>query len=172
MNIRIEKLSANHFYDALDDLAEILRDCVEGGAAVSFMPPLALEKARAFWLDQFTQAQAGTKSIFVARDESGIHGVVMLVPAWSENQPHRADVSKLLVHRRARGRGLAKALMTALEHEARRIGKTLLTLDTKKGDVAERLYPKWGYIHAGIIPDFALDADGRTTPTVLFYKKI
>ena len=152
-------------------LAALLMDAVDSGAAVSFLAPLAREQAESWWRD--TLAAAHPRAIFlVARDATGIAGTVQLHPAWAPNQPHRADVGKLLVHRRCRGAGLGLRLMNAIEEIASGAAFTLLTLDAKRGGAAERLYRRAGWIEAGSIPDYALDTDGRTPhDTVIFYKQ-
>jgi GNAT superfamily N-acetyltransferase len=156
----------------LRDLALLLIDAVDSGAAVSFLAPLPLEVAREWW--QKTLAGAHPKAVvLVARDASGIIGSVQLHPAWAPNQPHRADIAKLLVHRRARGNGLGRALMLAIEQAALESGFTLLTLDAKRGGVADHLYQRLGWQCVGIIPRFALDTDGRALhDDVIFYKHL
>lgn len=155
----------------LDELAELLSDAVHGGASVSFMQPFSIADARTWWHETIEQASPRA-IILVARDDSGIVGSVSLHPAWAPNQPHRADVSKLLVHRRARRRGIGRALMTELESHARRAGFKLLTLDTVRGDPAEQLYTTIGWQRVGVIPAYALYPDGRECDTVVFYKKL
>jgi GNAT superfamily N-acetyltransferase len=153
----------------LADLASVLIDAVDGGASVSFLAPLGADRARAWWRD--TLAGADDRAAFVvARDEAGIVGTVQLHPAWAPNQPHRAEIAKLLVHRRARRRGVGRALMEYVEARARRGGFTLLTLDTKRGDAAEHLYERSGWVRAGVIPDYALNPDRTPCDTVIFYK--
>lgn len=155
----------------IDDLAGLLVDAVESGASVSFLPPLSLELARAWWREATSTAARG--AIFlVGRDAEGIVGAVQLHPAWAPNQPHRAEITKLLVHRRARRNGLGGELMRAVEDRARSAGFTLLTLDTKRGDAAEALYRRAGWICAGVIPGYALDPDGTLCDTVIFYKHL
>jgi GNAT superfamily N-acetyltransferase len=150
-------------------LAALLVDAVESGASVSFMAPLTLESARIWWHDTLANAHPYGRC-FVARDDGAIVGTVLLQPAWQPNQPHRADVAKLLVHRRARRRGWGRALMIALEREAADVGLTLLTLDTVRGDAAEPLYRHLGWTEVGVIPRYALYPDGTPCDTVIFYK--
>jgi ribosomal protein S18 acetylase RimI-like enzyme len=157
----------------IDGLASLLVAVVDDGASVSFLPPLAHADAAAFWRAQ----QVGTRGAFlIARreeaDDAAIDGAVMLVPAWAPNQPHRAEVAKLLVHPRARRRGIARRLMHALEERAAASGFALLTLDTWQGDRAESLYRSMAWREVGVIPDFALLPDGRYGATVIFYKPI
>src|SRR5258708_8826647 len=151
-------------------LAQILVDCVEGGASVSFMHPLSLSKAQAFWRRIASDVESGARALLVAEDATGIIGTVQVVLDQPENQPHRADVSKMLVHRRARRRGVGAALMRAAEDAARRSGKSLLVLDTASGD-AERLYARVGWTLAGIIPDYALWPQGGLCSTSVYYRK-
>ena len=155
----------------LQALAEVLIDCVEGGASVSFMHPLPMAKALAFWSGVAGEAARGARVLLVAEDKLGIVGTVQLVLDLPENQPHRADVSKMLVHRRARRRGVGAALMRAAEEAARECGKTLLVLDTASAD-AERLYARMGWQLVGTIPDFALLPQGGLCATSYFYRAI
>ena len=168
----IERLSPPVSDADLRALAELLIDAVDAGAAVSFLAPLPLDYAEAWW--RKTISKSSTGAIFlVARDAEGIAGSVQLHPAWAPNQPHRADIAKLLVHRRSRRQGLGSLLMRTIEEEARRAGFRLLTLDAKKGGAAEQLYLHLGWTPVGIIPDFALDTDGITPhDDIIFYKKI
>jgi GNAT superfamily N-acetyltransferase len=146
----------------IDMLAEVLHAVVHGGAGVSFVVPFALAAARAFWTDSVLPGViARRRRVFVARLDGRIVGTVQLDPAWAPNQPHRAEVLKLLVHPDARRRGIARALMVALEDLARSHGWTLLTLDTWTGQAGERLYRSLGYTAVGAIPRFAR---GSTTP--------
>lgn len=156
----------------LDDLAALLVDCVEGGASVSFMQPLALDRARAWWQGVGEGAAAGERALLVAEDAAGrIVGTVQLVLSQPENQPHRADLAKLLVLRTHRRRGIAEALMRAAEDTARAAGKTLLVLDTAS-DGAERLYRRLGWLCVGTIPGYALGPDGGPCDTVIFYREL
>lgn len=155
----------------LQGLAELLIDCVEGGASVSFMHPLTLERALAFWRGVAADAQAGARALFVIEDAAGIVGTVQLVLEQPENQPHRADLAKMLVHRRARRRGLGAALMQAAERHARDCGKTLLVLDTASSD-AERLYARMGWQACGTVPGYALLPQGGLCATTFFYREL
>ena len=169
-DFRIRALTPDEALCAAPTLAEVLLDCVRGGASVSFMAHLTAADAEAFWREQ---AQAGDgRAILVAEDAAGVFGVVQLVPAWPPNQPHRADVAKLLVHRRARGRGAAKALMRAVEDEARAMGRWLLVLDTVTGGAAESLYAGLGWTRVGVIDDFALMPDGSPCATTVFSRRL
>lgn len=170
--VELERLAPPVLPGDVDGLAELLVDAVDAGAAVSFLAPLALDTARTWWRNAF--ANAHPRAVFlVARDVHGIVGTAQLQPAWAPNQPHRAEVAKVLVHRRARRAGIGRRLMEHIEHEARRGGFTLLTLDARKGGAAEELYRRAGWIHAGTIPRYALDTDGRALhDTVLYYREI
>lgn len=153
-------------------LSDILRDCVEGGASVNFLHPLAPEAAQAFWEGVAAEVRAGRRRLFVARDAQGPAGTVQLIPAPQPNQPHRAEIAKLLVHRRARGAGLGAALMRAAERAALAAGRTLLTLDTEADSAGERLYRRLGWTAFGTVPGYALTPDGRPWPARFFYKTL
>ena len=151
-------------------LADVLIDCVEGGASVSFMLPLAREKALAFWRDVADGVARGDCALMVSQDDEGIiTGTVQLILSQPDNQPHRADLAKMLVHRRARRQGLGDTLMQAAESVARECGKTLLVLDTASAD-AERLYRRNGWTRLGAIPGYALLPKGGLCDTTYFYK--
>jgi GNAT superfamily N-acetyltransferase len=154
----------------VDELAEVLIDAVDGGASVSFMHPLARERAVGFWRQVAAQAHAGERALLVAEDDQGVCGTVQLILAQPDNQPHRADVAKMVVHRRARKQGLDAALMRAAEQTARACGKTLLVLDTVTGSDADRLYTRLGWIRVGEIPGYALLPQGGLCGTTLFYR--
>jgi GNAT superfamily N-acetyltransferase len=168
--IRIERVTATSD-DVVSGLADLLLDAVADGAGISFMQGLAPGDAKAWWRQVISTATPRT-AILVARDENGIVGTVQLQPAWAPNQPHRADVAKLIVHRRGRGKGIARTLMEALESYAREQRFTLLLLDTCKDGAAEKLYTSMGWVRVGEVPDFALNADGSWCDTVFFYKKL
>ena len=158
--------------DALvDALADVLIDCVEGDASVSFMHPLTRERARSFWRHVADGVAAGERIVFVASDDQGLCGTVQIVFPSSENQPHRADVSKMIVHRRARRLGLGEALMRAAEKTALELGRTLLVLDTASEE-AKRLYERLGWIRVGTVPDYALMPRGGYCDTVFYYRKL
>jgi ribosomal protein S18 acetylase RimI-like enzyme len=164
-------LSAAEAEAEIADLAEILWDCVDGGASVNFVKPFAHEDARRFWRRAIASMKEGGTVMLAARHEGRLAGTVLLGIDTPPNQPHRADIKKLLVHRRARRLGLAKALMAAAEAEARRRGRTLLTLDTQCGSAAERLYHALGYTLLGIIPRYAVAPDGGTVDDCAFFYK-
>ena len=150
-------------------LADVLIDCVEGGASVSFMLPLTRDRALTFWQRVGEGVARGERALLVAEDAQGIVGTVQLVLDQPENQPHRAEVSKMLVHRRARRRGVGALLMQAVEQLARDHGKTLLVLDTSSPE-AERLCARQGWTRAGVIPGFALLPGGEPCDTTYFYR--
>ena len=157
----------------VEALAALLVDCVEGGASVSFMLPLTLERARAFWQRVAAGVHNGERALLIAEDQDGtIVGTVQLVLDQPENQPHRADLAKMLVHRRARRRGLGEQLMHAAQALACDCGKTLLVLDTVTGGDAERLYTRLGWQRVGVIPDYALWPQGGPCATTYFYRRI
>jgi len=153
-----------------EQLADVLIDCVEGGASVSFMLPLARTTALQFWHDVAAGVGRAERTLIVAEDSTGILGTVQLITAMPDNQQHRADVAKLLVRRRARGAGVGRRLMEAVEGAARTQGRSVLVLDTADA-VAERLYERSGWQRAGVIPDFARLPDGPLCATTFFYKR-
>lgn len=168
----IEVLDAAAAASAERFLAEILCACVDAGASVSYLPPLSPDVARGFWKRIAADVAAGSRIVLAAWSDAVLVGTVMLEFAAQPNQPHRAEVQKLLVHPDARRRGIARALMLRLQNEARRAGRTLLTLDTRAGDAAESLYCALGWHEAGRIPNYALNADGTLCDTVLFWRQV
>jgi ribosomal protein S18 acetylase RimI-like enzyme len=157
--------------EQIDQLAGVLIDCVAGGASVGFMQPLSLARAVSFWRRVAHGVAAGERALLVGEDSRGVCGTVQLVLAQLENQPHRADLSKLLVHRRARRQGLGAALMRAAEAAARDCGRTLLVLDTASGE-AERLYERLGWQRVGVIPGYALLPQGGLCDTAVYYRSL
>jgi GNAT superfamily N-acetyltransferase len=168
----IEVLDAASAASAERRLADILCACVDAGASVSYLPPLAHEVARAFWKRMAADVAAGTRILIAAWDDAALVGTVMLEFASSPNQPHRAEVQKLLVHPAARRKGLARALMLRAEQEARQASRALLTLDTRAADAAENLYRAMGWHEAGRIPGYALNADLTPCDTIFFWKHV
>jgi GNAT superfamily N-acetyltransferase len=156
----------------IDGLAAVLIDCVDGGASVSFMHPLTRDRALAFWRRVAQGVAAGERALLVAEDARGLCGTVQLVLDQPENQPHRADLSKMLVHRRARRQGLGAALMRAAEATARECGKTLLVLDAVTGGDAARLYEHLGWQRVGVIPGYALFPQGGLCDTTVYYRDL
>lgn len=169
----VRRLEAGEARSRVAALSDVLIDCVEGGASVSFMLPMTRAKADAFWLGVADGVAAGDRILLVAESADGaLVGTVQVVFAWPENQPHRADVAKMLVHRSARRHGVGAALMRAAEEAARASGRTLLVLDTVTGSDAERLYARLGWQRVGVVPDYALWPDGRPCDTTIFYRDL
>jgi ribosomal protein S18 acetylase RimI-like enzyme len=172
--IRIHVVGRDDF-DAIEtSLAEIIADSVNGGAAISFMQPYSRDDGLHFWRDKvFPDVASGRRVLFVAYLDGAIVGTVQMEVALPPNQPHRCEVAKMVVHSRARRQGVARQLMLALEAHARSLGKTLITLDTRTGDKAESLYGSLGFRIAGVIPQYAYDADGSARHgTTFMYKEI
>ena len=166
-------LGADEAAAAVPALAEVLIDCVHGGASVSFMAPLPLEKAVAFWQGVAHGVARGERVLLVAEDSTGaVVGTVQVVLAQPDTQPHRADVAKMRVHRRARRQGIAARLLAAAEAAARAAGKTVLVLDTVTGGDAERLYQRTGWQRVGTIPNYALMPDGVLCSTTYFHRQL
>jgi GNAT superfamily N-acetyltransferase len=153
------------------ELAAVLTDCVEGGASVGFMNPLSPQKALAFWQGVATGVASGARVLLVAEQDGVIIGTVQVVLEQPDNQPHRGDISKMLVHRRARQHGVGAMLMQAAEDAARAHGKSLLVLDTAS-DSAERLYARQGWTLVGVVPGFALWPDGGLCSTRFYYRTL
>lgn len=156
----------------INGLADLLIDCVEGGASVSFMHPLSRERAVAFWRQVAQDVAAQKRALLVAEDARGICGTVQLVFDLPENQPHRADLVKMLVHRRVRRRGLGTALMGAAETTALEFGRTLLVLDAVTNGDGARLYERLGWQRVGDIPNFALMPLGESCSATFFYRQL
>lgn len=167
----IERIGRDASADDVRGLAMLLMDAVASGSGVSFMADLTLADAETWWSKILTGSPERA-IVLVARDATGIAGTVQLQPAWAPNQPHRADIAKLIVHRRARRHGIGRALMAAIEQAASDSGFTLLMLDTCKGYDAERLYASTGWVRVGEVPNFALNPDGSQCDTVFFYKEL
>ena len=169
----IRRVNAHELDELIEPLADLLIDCVDGGASVSFMWPLPRERALSFWRGVAEGVRRGERLLLVGQTQPGhIDGTVQLVLAQPDNQPHRADIAKMLVHRRARRRGLARALLAAAERAASEAGKHVLVLDTVTGGDAERLYERGGWQRVGVIPDYALMPDGRLCATTYFHKRV
>ena len=169
--MKLHCLDAHEAAERIDQLADVLLDCVEGGASVSFMLPMARETAVDFWRKVADGVARGERTLLVAEDGEGIVGTVQLITDMPENQPHRADVAKLLVHRRARGAGIGQRLMEAVEAAARGQGRRVLVLDTAS-PTAERLYERLGWQRVGVVPDYALMPDGELCATSFYYKHV
>lgn len=170
--VTLRQLDAVESMTRIQSLANVLIDCVEGGASVGFMQPMTMERAVAFWTTVAVQVRFGQRALVVAEEDGEVVGTVQLILSLPENQPHRADVSKMLVLRRARRRGFAAQLLQSIEETTRNLGKTLLVLDTVTGSDAERLYARSGWQRVGDIPDFALMPDGPLCSTTFFYKSL
>jgi GNAT superfamily N-acetyltransferase len=158
--------------DEVEGLVDVLMDCVEGGASVGFMLPLSRTRAHDFWSEVADAVGRGDRALLVAEDAEGICGTVQLILAQPDNQPHRADLSKMLVHRRARRRGLGEALMRAAEQMAADCGKTLLVLDAVTDGDAYRLYTRLGWQKVGDVPNFALWPEGGYCSTTYFFRAL
>ena len=169
----IRRLDAHEAAARAEALAEVLIDCVHGGASVSFMAPLPREKALDFWRGVAEGVARGARVLLVAEDAHGtLVGTVQLITAMPDNQPHRADVAKMLVHRRARRQGVAQRLLAAVDEAARAEGRAVLVLDTVTGGDAERLYERAGWQRVGVVPDYALMPDGALCSTTYFFKHV
>lgn len=171
-SVRIRRIAPTEAHGVVAALADVLVDCVEGGASVGFMLPLPRERALAFWGGVAAGVAAGKRVLLVAEDGDGIVGTVQLVLDLPDNQPHRADVVKMLVRRRARRQGVALALLRRLEEEALREGRSVLVLDAVTGGDAERLYERAGWQRVGSIPNFALYPDGRLCATTFMHRQL
>jgi GNAT superfamily N-acetyltransferase len=171
-SFEIVSLAAPVADTALDELADVLVDCVDGGASVNFMSSFSRDEARAFFNKVADGVASGDIVLFAAILGGRIVGTVQLGLDTPPNQPHRADVKKMLVHRSARGRGVGAALMAAIEEEARRRGRWLLVLDTVPGESGHRLYLRAGWQQSGTVPDYALFPDGRLCDTAIMWKRL
>jgi GNAT superfamily N-acetyltransferase len=168
----ITSLEAPVAESALGQLADVLVDCVEGGASVSFMSPFSHQQALTFFRKVAGSVASGDTVLLAARLGDRIVGTVQLGLDTPPNQPHRADIKKLLVHRSVRGRGVGAALMAQVEEAARRRGRWLLVLDTVPGENGHRLYLREGWTQTGLVPDYALFPDGRICDTALMWKRL
>ena len=168
----ITSLSAAEARALLPQLHELLRDAVDSRAAVGFLPPLAAAEAEGYWQSVVAAIAAGHRVLLVAHqpDTDALLGAVQLDLATRPNSLLRAEVSKLLVHSRARRQGLARQLLLDLESHARSLGRTTLVLDTRQGDIAEQLYQSLGYVFVGAIPAYFINYDGQPHATAVYYK--
>lgn len=167
---KIERLSEEQARPLLPQLVALLQDSVHNGSSVGFLPPLSFEAAEEYWLETLDEVARGKRILLVSSEGADVTGAVQLALATKQNGLHRAEVQKLVVHTGFRNRGIARALLGAAEESARAAGRTLLVLDTEQGSVAEKLYEKFGYTRSGVIPHYALSADGSLITTVVFYK--
>ena len=171
--VTVRRLHPTDAESCVDALADVLIDCVEGGASVGFMRPLPRARALAFWHGVVAGVRRGERALLVAADGAGrVVGTVQLLLSMPDNQLHRADVAKMLVHRSARRRGIAARLLAAAESAARAEGRSVLVLDTVTGGDAERLYARHGWQRVGSIPRYALLPEGAECGTTLFYKHL
>ncbi len=170
--LRLRRLDGAEAAALAPALAEVLVDCVAGGASVSFMHPLDPTRALAFWRGVAEGVAAGDRALVVAEEAGLVLGTVQLLLGMPENQPHRAEIAKMLVRRSARGRGIGSALMRAAEALAVDNGRSLLVLDTAEGGEGERLYRRLGWVAVGTIPRYALHPDGRPCGSTFFYRDL
>lgn len=170
--MHIERFSKEAIEMQLEALAALLKDGIDNGASMSYLPPLDLDVSRQFWHDMADGVEDGSQIVLVAVEDRELVGSVQLALAWQPNQPHRAEVQKLMVHSAHRRKGIARRLMEEIEDVARQHRRTLLTLDTLEKSEAYFLYLSIGYQVAGIIPDFALNSVRELKPTVVFYKQL
>ena len=170
--VQIRRLAAAEGRQHVAALAEVLLDCVEGGASVSFMASLSRAEAEAFFENAVSEVESGRRIVLPAFIDSQLVGTVQVITATPPNQPHRADVAKLLVLRSARGQGVATRLMQEAEAASSLAGKTVLVLDTVTGGDAERLYARLGWTRVGVIPNYALFPDGTFCDTTVFWKQV
>jgi GNAT superfamily N-acetyltransferase len=168
----VRTLTAAEGREHLEALAEVLTDCVEGGASVSFMAPFSKFAAMRFFESVLEEVEAGKRILVAAFMDARLVGTVQIMTATPPNQPHRADVAKLLVSRQARLHGIGTRLMQHVEETARRAGKALLVLDTATGGSAEKMYTRLGWTKVGVIPKYALFPDGTWCDTTIFWKEI
>ncbi|WP_460926135.1 GNAT family N-acetyltransferase [Novispirillum itersonii] len=168
----LASLTADQVRASLEALVDLLADCVEGGASIGFLRPAEPDRLRRYWQGVADAVAAGERAVLTLHRQGLLVGSVQLGLAMPQNGGHRADLGKLLVHRRARGQGASRFLMRAAEAEARRRGRTLIVLDTEAGSLAEGIYRRLGYQESGRIPDFAVTPDGVLHPTVIFHKQL
>jgi GNAT superfamily N-acetyltransferase len=169
MDVRV--LDGAALREHLDGLADVLHDCVAGGASVSFMAPFSRDEARAFFEDVADDVARGRRILLAAFDCERVVGTVQVLLAMPPNQPHRGEIAKLLVRRDARGGGIGGLLMEAAEAAARHAGKSLLVLDTASA-AAERVYERGGWTRVGVVPGYALLPDGEPCDTVFYWKRL
>ena len=168
----IVQCSAEQAEEYIGQLAELLMDAVDSGASVGFLPPLSEAEALAYWRSVITAMRDGSRILLVVIEDGVIAGSVQIALELRANGNHRAEAMKLFVHRRARRRGLARALMAEVESTARRLGRKLLVMDTRQGGEAEKMCESLGYIRFGEVPGYARNSDGRLHTTVFFYRQL
>jgi GNAT superfamily N-acetyltransferase len=168
----IIKLDAAQARAYLPDFIELIIDTVASGASIGYWHPMRREVAEEFWLNIFEQVEKGHRILLAALEDSKVIGTVQLEPNRKQNGAHRGEVQKLMVLQSARVKGIGRALMEAVEEEARRYGLKMIMLDTLEGHVAEQMYPKLGFNRVGAMPSFTIEADGTYGTTVFFYKML
>ncbi len=168
----VRTIGAEEAKARIAEFVEVIVDCVVGGGSISFMNTITPDEARAFWTGVFADVAAGGRILIVAENSGRIDGTVQTVFADKPNQPHRGDIAKMMVHRRARGAGLGAKLLAAAEEAGRSHGRWLLVLDTETGKEGERLYARGGWTPVGVIPNYALTPDGALCGTTVFYKDL
>jgi GNAT superfamily N-acetyltransferase len=166
----ISRLQPSEARNVLPQLIELLKDIIDGGASVGFLPPLTNETAERFWLETIDELEQGMRVLLVSTENGTVTGSAQLALATKQNGVHRAEVQKVMVHSHFRKRGIARALMNEIDIVARELGRTTLVLDTELGSAAESLYANCGYTRVGEIPEFALTTDRSLIATVVFYK--
>ncbi|MET9052283.1 MULTISPECIES: GNAT family N-acetyltransferase [Streptomyces] len=168
----IVHVSAPELVTYADEMAELLMETVEEGSSVGFLAPLEREAAAVWWRARAAAVESGEVSIWIAREGGRVAGTIALVRAPLPNARHRAEVAKLMVRPSARGQGLGRALLAAVEEFAAREGITLLILDTESGSLAEQVYCKAGWTEVGSVPGYAADPAGSLKPTTFYYKEL
>jgi GNAT superfamily N-acetyltransferase len=168
----IARLSAGEFEHCVKELAALLVDAVDDGASLGFVTPFDHEAAAAWWRAQVPAVASGGQIVWACRLDGVMAGTVSLIPAAKANARHRAEIVKLMVHRDARGQGLARALLAVAEQAALDAGATLLLLDTETGSTAEHVYLSGGWTRYGIVPDYAASPDGTLRDCSFFYKRL
>ena len=170
-SIAIESLNAQATERELRGLVTLLKDAVDSGASVGFLPPLSEAEGEAYWRGVVEAVRDGSCVLLGVREAGGaLVGTAQLLLAVRANGSHRAEVAKVIVHTKARRRGIGRALMLALEARARELGRTTLVLDTRRGDSSEQLYTSVGYTLAGVIPRYARSANGALDPSAFYYR--
>lgn len=168
----IRELTLQEYESVLPQLSALLIDAVESNAGVSFMHPLNPDIATAFWRKQVGDVSTGAIHHFVAEDNGQIIGTVLLHKAWAPNQPHRGEISKMLVHSQRRRQGIGRKLLEVVENRARGLGLSLITFDAVAHGRSEHFYKAAGYVVAGYYPGYALSPQGELDDTALFYKQL
>jgi len=168
----IMSLTPEQSEEAIGQLVDLLIDAVDSGASIGFMPPIGKEEALAYWRDVIAAMRAGRRLLLAAMDGDLVQGSVQLDLEPRANGNHRAEVIKLFVHRRARRRGLARALLLEVESAARRLGRTLLLMDTRKGGDAEKMCESLGYVRYGEVPGYARSGNGKLDASAFFYQQL